>query len=142
MFVTLRAVVVVLMDYLKPEHLGSLGGLNRYKEATHQNVRKAKKQLAALEPYTILRERKKRFARNPVIVLERQWQFQADLMDVSKYSKQNKHKKFCLVVIDCFSRKASCIMIRSKEGAEVLKGMQKAFTELGIPEKIQTDKGR
>ena len=42
MFVTLRAVVVVLMDYLKPEHLGSLGGLNRYKEATHQNFRKAK----------------------------------------------------------------------------------------------------
>ena len=126
--------------YLNPSHQGSLGGLERYRRATLKTADDAKNDLAKLDPYTILRDRRIKFPRNPVLVPDRQWQFQANLMDVQKLSKQNKHFKFILVVIDCSSRKLSCVPIKSKHKTNVKNGLASAFKELGIPEKLQTDK--
>ena len=127
--------------YLNPAHHGSLGGVERYRRATLKTVSEAKHELANVDPYTILRDRRTKFPRNPVLVPDRQWQFQADLMDVQKISKQNKHFKFILVVIDCFSRKLSCIPVKSKHKTNVRDGLVLAFKQLGFPDKLQTDKG-
>lgn len=127
--------------YLNPAHHGSLGGVERYRRASLKTVNEAKRELATVDPYTILRDRRINFSRNPVLVPDRQWQFQADLMDVQNISKQNKHFKFLLVVIDCFSRKLSCIPVKSKHKMNVRNGLSSAFGELGVPDKLQTDKG-
>ena len=128
-------------QYLNPAWLGNLGGLDRYRSHKRISRRKAVEDLAKIDAYTVHKERRRKFQRNPVIALERRHQFQADLLDVQKISKQNKHKKFLLVTIDAFSKRASCIPIHKKTGAEVCKGFDTAFRDLGEPEKLQVDEG-
>ena len=43
-------------------------------------------------------------------------QFQADLCDMQKYSKYNNNYKYILTVIDCFSRFAYAIPLKTKAG--------------------------
>jgi hypothetical protein len=134
--------VSTLHHYLDPAQHGSLGSVARYREATGKTRLEALDDLQRLDAYTIHKPKRSRFKRNPVIVLDSRQQFQADLMDVQKISKLNKHRKYVLVVIDCFSKKASCVPILNKTGAKVVEGFKQVFTELGIPEKLQVDRGK
>ncbi len=49
---------------------------------------------------------------------------------------------FILTVIDCFSRFAQAVPLKSKKASDVLKGLQIAFEKMGIPKKMQTDDGK
>lgn len=142
--------------YLNPSVLGSLGSLKNYRKAhnTKTNVtqtnseddallsrKTSRSQLEKLSAYTIHKQRQKHFDRNPVVVFDSHNQMQADLMDVHSISKLNKHKKFCLVAIDCFSKQASCVPIKNKCAVSVLEGFKQVFKELGVPDKLQLDQG-
>ncbi len=61
--------------------------------------------------------------------------------DSSEKDKEWK-SDFILTVIDCFSRFAQAIPLKSKKGVDVLEGLQKAFENMGIPKKMQTDDGK
>jgi hypothetical protein len=124
--------------YVDPARLGSLGSVAKYLAA---NKNGSLSDLQKLEAYTIHKRKLTKFKRNPVVVLEVGHQFQADLMDVQKIAYINKRKKYCLVVIDCFSRKASCIPISKKTGECVAEAFEQVFKELGVPEKMQVDRG-
>ena len=130
--------------YVQPSKIGSLGGLKRYRDArqTNQLKRTAQSDLETIDAYTIHKERRRKFERNPVVVLDSRHQFQADLMDVSKILELNKHQKFVLVVIDSFSKRASCVPILDKTEARVRSGFEKVFKELGEPAKLQVDQGK
>lgn len=135
--------------YNQAHEMGSLGGVARYHRARLKS-NQAKKfadtlsNLQALESYTIHKQRNRRFERNPVVVMDSNEQYQADLMDVSGISKENKHRKYALVVIDCFSKRASCILVLNKQGDNVRKAFEVAFKELGHrpPTKLQVDGGK
>lgn len=92
--------------------------------------------------YTQYRVNHQRFKRRKVLVRGAGWQFQADLMDMHNLSRENKGNKFLLTVIDCFSRLATAIPIRSKHAHRVVDGMKLAFNQLGTPQKLQTDAGK
>ena len=55
--------------------------------------------------------------------------FAADLVDMQKYSKQNKHYKYLLTVIDVFSKYVWVIPLKTKTGLEVANAFRRIFKE-------------
>ena len=89
-----------------------------------------------------LSKRVRKFQRRPVLVRGVQHQYQADLMDFKPLANHNNRRRYVLTVIDCFSRKATAVPLRSKKQTPVRNGLEKAFEELGYPKKLQTDQGK
>lgn len=69
--------------------------------------------------------------------------WQADLVDMSEYAKENKNHKFLLTVIDCFSKYAWVKPILRKDKTSVLNALAKIFDESKRkPQQFQTDNGK
>ena len=79
------------------------------------------------------------FRKTMVSYVDQQWQ--ADLVDVQKYQKENKHFRFILTVIDILSRYAWAKPLMSKRGEDVKNAFVEIFAE-AVPEKIQFDDGK
>ena len=62
---------------------------------------------------------------NPSFSRYRRHQFQLDLVDVQKLSKQNNGIRYLLTAIDTFSRFAYCEPIKDKKSLTVLNGFKK-----------------
>lgn len=92
--------------------------------------------------YTSFRNKRDKIKRRKVVVRGLRHQYQADLMDMSALKSKNDGFKFLLTVIDCFSRLAAVVPIKSKHAINVLNGMKVAFDRLGVPDKLQTDQGK
>ncbi|GFT56864.1 putative uncharacterized transposon-derived protein F54H12.3 [Trichonephila clavipes] len=67
-------------------------------------------------------------------------QWQADLIDMQRYSSYNDNTNYMVTIIDIFSKFAWAIPIKRKTGKEVSEAFRKVFKQRK-PEKIQTDKG-
>ena len=65
---------------------------------------------------------------------------QADLVDVSALSRENKGYKFILTNIDVFSRKAWAVPIKNKTGASVKTAFEQIHKDR-VPQKIHSDLG-
>jgi hypothetical protein len=133
--------------YFSPENPASLGSpLRLYKAAkkinSEINLEEVNDWLNSQPAYTLHREVKLHFPRRKVVVKAPKVQYQADLLDVSNIAKKNDNTRFLLTVIDCFSRLATAIPIKSKHAEVVKEGLEEAFTNLGGPPfKLQTDEG-
>lgn len=69
--------------------------------------------------------------------------FQADLVEMQSYAKQNKNYRYILVVIDIFSKFVWAEPIKTKTGGDVSKAMKKIFLSNNrIPKNLQTDLGK
>jgi hypothetical protein len=69
-------------------------------------------------------------------------QWQADLLELREFSDVNKGFNYVLCVIDCFSKYAWVVSLKTKTGLETRNAFAKIF-ELGrIPSKLQVDEGR
>lgn len=69
--------------------------------------------------------------------------FQADLIEMRQYSKQNKGHKYILVVIDTFSKYAWVVPLFDKSGLTVTKAIKSIFDRCGrICRNLHTDKGK
>ena len=97
--------------------------------------------LKSIPAYTIHRQRRKRFPRNPVVVLNVRHQFQCDLCDVSNIASYKKRHNFIFCMIDCFFKKGSYTLIKSKGASKVVKALEVGFKDLGVPDKLQSDRG-
>ena len=79
------------------------------------------------------------FRKTMVSYIDQQWQ--ADLVDMQKYSRDNNGQNYILTVIDILSRYTWGKPLRRKEGLEVRKAFEEIFTE-AKPDKIQFDDGK
>lgn len=70
--------------------------------------------------------------------------FQADLIEMIPFAKQNQGYNYILMVIDVFSKRAWAKKLKNKTGKEVTKAMSSIFTEnpKNIPRNIHTDEGK
>ena len=68
-------------------------------------------------------------------------QWQADLVDMQTFEKENKGYRYILTVIDIFSRYAWALPIKSKRREDVRDAFKLIFKE-AKPEKIQFDDGK
>ena len=79
------------------------------------------------------------FRKTMVSYVDQQWQ--ADLVDMQAFEKDNKNYRFILTVIDILSRYAWAKPLKSKKGEEVRDAFVDIFEE-AVPEKIQFDEGK
>ena len=130
--------------YYNPSHPASYGSAHSLKRSLHKKASKADVQnwLRGQESYTLHKNVTYKFPRRRVIVGGMNDQWQADLIDMSAYSKQNKDVKFLLTVIDVFSKFAWVIPLKSKFGKEVAEAFNGILSPKHKPMTIQTDKGK
>ena len=95
------------------------------------NLDQVRESLLRVPAYTMktsgVRRKLKHF--NPTFVWEPLIRFQADLIDVSMLSAENRGVKFLLIVLDGFSRYAVVIPLRSKKGEEVAREFETQFVK-------------
>ena len=91
--------------------------------------------------YTLHRQPKK-FRRNPSFFYNKRQQFQCDLIEISKIKRFNNGYCYILTVIDVWTRKAFCRLLKRKTADEVLKALKEIFEEAKIlPKTILFDRG-
>ena len=112
------------------------------KDGKDVTLAEVEKWLESQKTYTLYRDIKSKFYRRKVLTRGIGYQYQADLVDYSALKRDNSGFTFLLTIIDCFSRFALALPIKSKQGLHVLEGLKRAFKEMGKPIKFQTDKGK
>lgn len=105
--------------------------------------RKIQAWLESQYPYTIHRNRKLIFPRNPIIGFSIDHNWQADIGFFTKFARKNKGYTCFLLVIDVVSRFVWGEPLKSKKGPETSKAfetiLKRSFPRK--PEKLQTDGG-
>ncbi|CAF1104621.1 unnamed protein product, partial [Brachionus calyciflorus] len=126
------------LKYLEPP--APFTGQTSFKH-TVKNKNKLNDWLLEQEPNTLHRPLRKKFVREKVILNGIDDLWQADLVDVSNISKENKEYKFLLTVIDVFSKFAWVKPLKNKTSESILQALTEIFKSRK-PDKLQTDKGR
>ena len=72
--------------------------------------------------------------------LDETWQ--ADLVEMIPYSKENKGFRYLLTVIDIFSKYAWAIPVKRKSGQDVTAAMKSVFKQGCAPKNLHTDRGK
>lgn len=86
---------------------------------------------------------RKNFIRRHVIVKGINDTFQADLIELIPFAKDNKDYRYALTVIDIFSKYAWVRPLKSKTGVEVTSVMKSIFqSDLRVPKKMHADQGK
>ncbi len=69
--------------------------------------------------------------------------WQADLLILDAFSRENKGYKYILVVIDCFSKYAWCVALKKKNAEDVTDAFEQILTNSKRkPKFLQTDEGK
>ena len=135
--------------YTDPNLPGSFGGIESLYRSCRDNglhvTRNDVKNVLKKEKlYTLYRSRRTHYSRNPTFVNDIDAQWQADLADMQKVSRQNNGFNYILVCIDCFSKHVWCIPVKKKDTTNMVIAFTKLFEQAKprIPIRIQTDKGK
>src|SRR5258705_453746 len=98
--------------------------------------------LIGQRPYTLHKPTRKNFPRNRIVVTTIDEQWQADLVDLQSLKKYNDGYAYLLTIIDCFSKYAWAVPMKSKKSAEVANAFESILSSSGrSPYKLQTDSG-
>ena len=134
--------------YYNTKHAGSFAGPQKLyhtvkKEGKYNiSLYKIRKWLQSQEPYSLQRSLRHRFHRNRVVATGIDDQWDADLMDMSKYAKDNDNVHFILLVIDVFSKYVWLRPLKNKTGQGVANAFQDILKEGRKANRIRTDKGQ
>ena len=104
-------------------------GINDIARKSEENVKSVKTYLESQNVYTLHKPVRKKFERRKIFVYRIDEQWQADLVDMQLYSKENEGYNYMLTVIDCFSRFAFAKILKNKSGDEVKNAFQSIFNE-------------
>lgn len=83
---------------------------------------------------------RRKYTRRRVHVYGKNDLWQADLVDMISYSKKNNGFRYILCVIDCFTKFAWAIPLKSKTGVEVTNALSKILLKR-VPKLLQVDNG-
>ena len=120
----------------------ALGGVDKF-VAGLKASEAAKDFLKGERAYTLHKTARRNYPRRKVIVKKHGIQFQADLVDLTYLSKQNKGHKYILNIIDVFSRYAYAFAQKTKNGPETAKNFEKFLLDHpNTIESLQTDRDR
>lgn len=109
----------------------------------HVTRKKVIEWLQKQRTFTIHRSRRIRFNRNHYNILNIDDLWEMDLIDMQKFSRNNKGNRYIIAVIDCFSRFAWCVPIKRKIPSEIIRAFDVIFSKTTRrPIKIQSDKGK
>ena len=130
--------------YFDPGHSASFGGPQKLFDAVKQDGKQIsltyiRKWLRNQEAYSLHRPVRRKFPSNRVVVEGIDDQWDADLMDMTSYNKENNGYNYILLVIDIFSKYVWLRPLKTKTGKEV----KDAFNTIQRrPKLLRTDKGK
>ena len=133
--------------YFNPSHPGSYGSpASLYRVVKREgkfqiSLNAIGKWLQGIDSYTLHRQPRRKFKRNKVYVPRMDYQWDADLMDMTKISTYNDGYSYVLLVIDILSRYVWTVPLKSKRGEEVVKAFQSIIGQPRELTKVRTDKG-
>lgn len=135
--------------YNNPKDPGSFGGEARlWMSARRQIPNLTRKRvgdfLKGEDSYTLHRQYRRRYPRNRVFVSRIDQQWEADLVEMREFSKENKGYNYLLTVVDVLSKYAWAIPVKKKDSVSMVQAFNELFKMANprIPEKLHTDKGR
>ena len=129
--------------YYNPNHVAGYSSLEKLVAASKLKKGVVRKWLSRQPTYTLHRNRRKTFKPlHSYKVSGPNVQFQADLVDYSKYENWNRGYKYILMVMDIFSKKAWAFPLKNKTGRNVAIILQDLFDEIPNPQRLQVDEGR
>lgn len=126
---------------------GGLGGVSRLitavkaDEGITPKIAEVKTWLEKQDVYTLHAPAAIHFQRNRVYVSGIDKQFQADLVEMGEYSKENDGVRYLLTCIDVFSKYLWVRPLHNKTGASVTAAFKDILSDGRIPRKLQTDSG-
>jgi hypothetical protein len=91
--------------------------------------------------YTLHKPKRQRVPTAHYFVRKPNLQFQADIVDYTKFSKHNDGYKYILMIMDIFTRQAWAFPLKTKSGKEV-SSIFKPFFRTHKTERLQTDEGK
>ena len=133
----------IIKKYTTSSFPGSFGGLSKFYDEVKSKSTKysdVKKELLDESAYSLHTPIVKKFKSYRIIVPGINDTWQADLIDVKKFAKENDENKYLLTVIDVFRKKGWAIAIKDKNADTVLIAFKTIFKE-AIPKKIHVDEG-
>ena len=116
--------------FYNTSHQASYSGINALVKATGKPRKVVKEFLQDQEVYRQHRVPKRKFKRAITRVDGVAIQFQADLFDISKFSRYNKGFKWVVLVVDAFSRFVACEPAKNKSGPEIARALDTIFSRL------------
>ena len=131
--------------YFDPSFPNSFSGLESFFKSIKKvfpeiNKGQVKNELEKHNAFTYHQPLRKRFLKNQVVVPGINDTWQADLVDMQQYSKENRGFKYILTIIDVFSKYAYAIPIKNKQGTIIKEAFSKIFKNQ-YPLKLQVDRG-
>ena len=131
--------------YYNPTNSAAFSSVSKlYKAARFYNpnitYKNVKDWLSGELTYTLHKQARRNFKREKIFVTYEYQQYQADVVDMQKFSKANNNYRYILTVIDCFSRYAFAIPILNKNGQSITNALKIVFKNQK-PDKLQTDRG-
>lgn len=126
--------------YYDASNPASYGGIEKLSQAVNLPRNKVSKWLNQQWTYGLHKRVRKTFPRRKYVTRGVNEQWQADLMDLQKLSRENSGYKYILIMIDIFSRKAYAHPVKTKSGPEIADAMEVIFSE-AKPKYLQTDQG-
>jgi len=137
----------IQIQYTDPGQPGSFSGLESFYRALKKRGLPVKKKelkdwMLSQKTYTLHRNKINKFKRNKVIVAGIDDTWQADLVDMQKFSKQNNGFKYLLTCIDVFSKYAWIVPLENKNGKTLVDAFKKILKQGRIPKHLQTDDGK
>jgi Integrase core domain len=130
--------------YLNPRFHGSFSGMSGFtKSSRFRKSAKLKQKLLSIPAFALHHRRLRKFPRRFVYSPYINAQWQIDLLDVSRFAKENNDVHFILTVIDVFSKYAYLEPLKRKTQEDVTKAFAKILNRSrGKPEKVQCDMGK
>lgn len=133
--------------YYDPLHPGSFGGVNRLYSSLKADEPtlsrdQVKQFLQNSNTYTLHKDRRYKFKRNRVIALYPDYQWCADLADMSSYARVNNGYRYILTVIDVFTKYLWLVPIKTKQPANVIAALTTIIDSGRRPHRLRTDRGR
>lgn len=139
---TTKVADVLKNIYYDIKHPASLGGIAKLAKASRVSKLKAKKWLMTQDAYTLHKPVRYKFPRRKTLSYGIGDLIQCDLVDMSKFARENSGMKYLLTAIDVFSKKAYAIPIKNKNATSVAAALTKLIYEIKKITHLQTDFGK
>ena len=133
--------------YYDPSHPGSYSGIVKLWQAVkddnrhHLTFTRVRDWLQKQETYSRHIRVRERFPRQKILMHKLDQQWDADLMNMYKFSYKNKRYKYLAIFIDIFSRYLWVEPMKTKTPQEMVLVLKRVFALGRKPEFMRTDKG-
>jgi transposase InsO family protein len=131
--------------YYSPNHPAAFSTLKALYNATNREISRENiaRWLEKQKTYTLHRPKRKRFPRNFYDVDNIGDLWQTDLICWESLAEHNDGYKYILVVIDCFSRFAFTVPLKSKQANDVVSAFKQIFEKVKLtPLRLSSDRGK